>query len=150
MEWQMKSFEQLTIAELYEILKIRCEVFVVEQNCAYQDCDGRDDKAFHLFGRQDGKVIAYLRIFDKGIVFEQSAIGRVLVDKAHRGNGLAGELMRTAIRFVEQKLGHKEIKIEAQAYLTEFYGGLGFVATSEVYLEDNIPHIEMLYKAKQS
>lgn len=146
MSWQMKKFDELTAEEIYEILKLRTEVFIVEQECAYQDCDGRDKNAYHLFYTQDGKIVSYLRILEKGICYDEIAIGRVLVDKKYRGNGLARESMVRAIDFIENHLKEKTIRISAQKYLINFYKSLGFKEVSDVYLEDNIPHIEMLYK----
>lgn len=146
MKWELKKFDELKIDKLYEILQLRSEVFVVEQECAYQDCDGKDKKSYHLYLEDDGRIIAYLRILKRGLSFDEVSIGRVLIHKDYRGKGLAREMMMKAIRFVEEELNEKEIKIQAQAYLVDFYGSLGFKQVSEEYLEDNIPHIDMLYK----
>lgn len=146
MKWKLKKFKELTAKEVYEILRIRSEIFVVEQECPYQDPDSKDENSHHLFVYEDEKIVAYLRILEKGISYDEISIGRVLIDKDYRGRGLARKLMLEAIRFIESNLNEKEIKISAQAYLKDFYKSLGFKDVSEVYLEDNIPHIDMLYK----
>lgn len=141
----IKSFSELDIYELYEILRLRNEVFVVEQKCPYQDCDEKDKASYHVFIKQNDKIIAYLRVINKGISYNEISIGRVVVDKFHRGKGYARDNMRTAIEFIENKLKENTIRISAQHYLLDFYKSLGFIEVSEVYLEDGIPHIEMLY-----
>jgi len=146
MKWAIKRFNQLNVNEVYEILKMRNEVFVVEQQCIYQDCDGKDPNGYHLFAREDGDVAAYLRILDKGMTFDEISIGRVIVAQSYRGKGIAKELMLRAIDFVENELGENVIRISAQEYLFDFYKSLGFEKISEAYLEDGIPHVEMLYK----
>lgn len=145
-EWKLKKFDELNIEELYEILQLRSEVFVVEQECAYQDCDGKDKNSYHLYLESDGRIIAYLRILKKGLSFDEMSIGRVLIHKDYRRKGIAREMMTKAISFIEKELNEKEIKIQAQVYLVDFYGSLGFKKVSDEYLEDNIPHIDMLYK----
>lgn len=146
MKWKLKKFKELSGEEMYEILKVRSEVFVVEQECPYQDPDSKDQNAYHLFVQEDGNIIAYLRILEKGISYDEISIGRVLINKDYRGKDLSRKLMLKAIEFIENNLNEKEIKISAQAYLLDFYKSLGFKEVSEVYLEDNIPHIDMLYK----
>lgn len=146
MNWQMKKFTELKLHEMYEILSLRSKVFVVEQECPYQDCDGRDEHSYHLFCEENGKITAYLRIIEKGISYDKISIGRVCVDKDYRSRGIAREMMTKAITFVRESLKENEIKIQAQAYLIDFYKSLGFREISEEYLEDNIPHIDMLYK----
>ncbi|MBU3173651.1 GNAT family N-acetyltransferase [Clostridium estertheticum] len=146
MNWELKKFEELKVEEIYKILEIRNEIFIVEQQCDYQDCDGKDENAYHLYLQDNGKIIAYLRILKKGVSYDEISIGRVLVQKNYRGKGRSRELMLRAINFIELKLNEKEIKIQAQSYLVNFYGSLGFKETSNEYLEDNIPHIDMLYK----
>lgn len=142
MSWQIKRFSDLTIDELYAILQVRFNVFVLEQQCLYAEIDGKDQTAYHLFKEQDGEVAAYLRIYRTAA--GQAALGRVLVQKQCRGKGIAQELLAKAICFVEEELREDTIKIQAQEYLKDFYGALGFVPVSEVYLEDGIPHIDML------
>ncbi|NLC83953.1 MAG: GNAT family N-acetyltransferase [Ruminococcaceae bacterium] len=144
MNWKFKKFADLSTEEIYGIIKLRIEVFIIEQNCIYQDCDGRDQAALHLFVQADDRIVAYLRILPKGSFYEEICIGRLVVQKDYRGQGLARELMLKAISFIESDLRENEIKIQAQVYLTEFYKSLGFVQVSEEYLEDNLPHIDML------
>lgn len=146
MNWKIKRFEELTTTELYEILRVRAEVFVVEQNCVYQDLDMKDKKAFHLFCEENGEIAAYLRILEKGISYPEISIGRVLTRESYRRKGLSRGLMTKAISFVKEELKEPEIRISAQLYLKAFYESLGFAATSEIYLEDGIEHVEMLYK----
>jgi ElaA protein len=146
LNWELKKFKELKVEEIYKILELRNEVFIVEQKCAYQDCDGKDENAYHLYLQDNGKIIAYLRILKKGVSFDEISIGRVLVNKNYRGKGISREMMLKAISFIELNLNEKEIKIQAQSYLVNFYKSLGFKETSNEYLEDNIPHIDMLYK----
>jgi ElaA protein len=146
MNWKIKRFQELKTEEIYEILRIRNEVFIVEQHCAYLDCDDKDRTAVHLFLVENHEIIAYLRILQKGISYDEISIGRVLVNENHRGKGLAQEMMNKAITFIEEDLKEREIRISAQAHLIGFYKGCGFEKVSEVYLEDDIPHMEMLYK----
>lgn len=146
MNWKIKKFEELTITEIYEILRVRAEVFVVEQTCVYQDLDLKDKKAYHLFCEENGEMAAYLRILEKGVSYLEVSIGRVLTTKENRGRGLAREMMQKAIWFIREEMGEKQIRISAQLYLKAFYESLGFVVTSDVYLEDDIPHVEMLYE----
>lgn len=148
MNYHIKKFSELTNEELYEILKLRAQIFVVEQNCAYLDVDGKDDKSYHLFLEDKYEIISYLRILPAGLVYDQVAIGRVATKEAYRKMGLAGQLMAKAIKFVTESLEENEIKISAQVYLQDFYKSLGFKLVSEIYLEDGIEHIEMLYKKK--
>ena len=146
MNWQFKKFEELKIEEIYKILRIRNEVFIVEQKCAYQDCDDKDKKSFHLYLEDEGVIVSYLRILEKGVSFNEVSIGRVLTNKNYRNKGISRKMMLKAIEIIEQSLNETEIKIQAQSYLVNFYGSLGFKETSKEYLEDNIPHLDMLYK----
>ena len=142
--WQNKTFNNLTTEELYQILQLRNQVFVVEQNCVYQDADGNDHKAFHLFAKQDDKVIAYTRMFKSGDYFDKASIGRVVVAPEFRKQHLGKKLMQKAIHFVLNDLEENSIEISAQTYLIKFYKDLGFVPFGDEYLEDNLPHIRML------
>jgi ElaA protein len=145
MIWKIKSFEELTTAELYAILRLRSEVFIIEQNCAYQDLDNSDQKALHLMGTgKGGELLAYTRIFGPGIKFTEASIGRVVTSPQARGKGAGRELMERSISELQQHYGVIPIKIGAQQYLQRFYTSLGFEQTSDTYLEDGIPHIEML------
>lgn len=146
MNWNIKKFNELTVNELYEILKIRAEVFVVEQNCVYQDLDSKDKASYHLFLEDSEEIAAYLRILPKGISYPEIAIGRVLTKASYRKKGLAKEIMKKAIDYITDSLEEKKIRISAQLYLLEFYKELGFEPISDIYLEDGIEHIEMLYQ----
>jgi ElaA protein len=141
--WKIKRFNELSLEELYSVLQLRSEVFVVEQNCVYQDIDGKDEKAVHLLGEIDGLLVAYARLFQPNDYFEQASIGRVIVKPSHRELKLGHELMRQSISAVADWFETHQITISAQLYLKKFYEGHGFVQTSETYLEDDIPHIEM-------
>lgn len=144
-EWKLKRFEELTTTELYEILRVRAEVFVVEQTCIYQDLDEKDKRAYHLYCEESGKVKAYLRVLDRGVSYSEISIGRVLTTENNRRKGLAREMMKNAIDFICKDLGENQIRISGQLYLQAFYESLGFQTVSEIYLEDDIPHVEMLY-----
>lgn len=146
MNWTIKRFNELTINELYNILKIRAEVFVVEQNCVYQDVDSKDNASYHLFLEDKEGIVAYLRILPKGISYAECSIGRVLTKETHRKQRLGNEMMKIAIHFIEETLKERKIRISAQAYLLEFYKSVGFEPVSDIYLEDDIEHIEMLYE----
>ena len=143
LKWKIKPFTALSTNELYAVLQLRSEVFVVEQNCVYQDIDGKDEKALHLIGEFDDKIVAYARLFSSGDYFENASIGRVVIDPDYRDKKWGHELMQQAISGVEQHFKTKKITISAQLYLQQFYESHGFVVTSETYLEDDIPHIEM-------
>ena len=142
-KWKIKPFNALSLAELYEVLELRSLVFVVEQNCVYQDIDHKDQKAVHLLGEVEGKLVAYARLFDAGIYFENASIGRVIVHPEARANKYGHELMRVAIEQIKNLFDKENITISAQLYLQKFYESHGFIPISEVYLEDDIPHIEM-------
>jgi len=142
-QWKIKRFEALSVSELYQLLQLRCEVFVVEQNCVYQDIDGKDEKALHLLGEYEGKIVAYARLFKAGDYFENASIGRVVIDKNYRDRKWGHDLMQNAIAGIKHHFGQTKITISAQMYLQKFYESQGFVKTNEMYLEDDIPHIEM-------
>lgn len=143
-EWKIKPFEVLSVNELYDILQLRSKIFVVEQNCVYLDIDGKDKMALHLFGTFDGKIVAHARLFKSGISFDNASIGRVVVDPDYRDRKWGQELMKNAIFGIQEHFGESQITIGAQLYLKKFYESLGFVQSSEMYLEDDIPHIEMV------
>jgi ElaA protein len=145
LRWHDKPFAALAVGELYAILALRQRVFVVEQTCPYQDADGVDPVARHRWAAAGGEVVAYLRIIPPGVTFDELSIGRVVTAPTARGQGLGRQLMRRGIDAVIASHGPVPIRIGAQAHLEDFYGELGFVRTSEVYLEDDIPHVEMLY-----
>lgn len=143
--WHFKGIHQLEKEELYEILKIRAIVFVVEQNCVYLDLDDKDNDAIHLLGKnEENEIVTYCRIFAPTKAESYAAIGRVLVKQEYRETGLGKLLMQKAIDYLENNLDVRSIKIEAQYYLFAFYQSLGFQKTSEIYLLDEIPHIEMV------
>ncbi len=143
--WYCKAFHDLTVQELYAILQQRSEVFVVEQNCVYQDADNKDAVSFHLTGWQNDKLVACCRLIPPGIAFTEASIGRVLTATSARKNGTGRALMQRAITETLHLFNVDQIMIGAQLYLKEFYNSLGFVQKSGTYLEDNIPHIHMLY-----
>lgn len=146
MEINTYRYNELTTNQLYSILKLRAEVFVVEQNCAYQDLDNKDNKALHLIGEINNEIIAYTRIFKKGDYFTNSSIGRVLVKKEFRKKELGKVIMEKSIEIIKKNTKEEKIEISAQKYLTKFYKDLGFKKTGKEYLEDNIPHIKMMLK----
>jgi ElaA protein len=137
-------FEELNTKELYEILSLRSEVFVVEQDCVYQDIDFKDQQAIHICGYQGGELVAYTRVFGPGEYFDESSIGRVLVKMSHRKKDFGIQIMQCSIRYTERNFKGQNIKISAQSYLERFYNSLGFLATGKAYLEDGIPHMEMI------
>ena len=145
MEWKLKKFDDLTSDELYGILKLRSEVFVVEQDCVYQDLDDKDQLSYHLFLENDGETVAVSRIIPENISYEEMSIGRVVVKENFRGQGLSKIMMKKAIDFIVDDLGKSEIRLSGQAYLVDFYENLGFKKVSDVYMEDNIEHFEFLY-----
>ena len=144
MDLNYKKFDQLTTQELYSILQLRSEIFVVEQNCVYQDLDGKDDKALHVLGTKNGNLVAYTRIFGPNDYFREVSIGRVLVKKTERENGYGKMVMKYSIEIVRDKFKTGAIQISAQKYLEKFYSSLGFTTVGEGYLEDGIPHITMV------
>ncbi|MBM7619138.1 ElaA protein [Bacillus tianshenii] len=144
MGWFLKRFEELTNIELYNILKERTAVFVVEQTCPYPEVDGKDPHSYHLYKEENGEIIAYLRVLPPGVSYKEASIGRVLVKQEYRGQGIAEELLRRGLDFIHDELKRDTVKIQAQDYLRNFYGSFGFKAITETYLEDNIPHVDML------
>lgn len=140
------KYQDLEPDRLYEILKLRSEVFVVEQKCAYQDLDNKDEKALHLVGEKNNKIIAYTRIFKKGAFFKNSSIGRVLVKKKYRNKDYGRKIMTSSIEKLKKDPKEEIIEISAQKYLLKFYSELGFEKVGEEYLEDNIPHVKMILK----
>ena len=141
--WEIKRFNELSLLQLYDLLSLRCEVFIVEQNCVYQDVDNKDADAIHFLVMDNGKIIAYARLFDAGNYFENASIGRVLVKEEHRIKKLGHDLMKEAISAVKSEFNTEKITISAQKYLEKFYQQHGFFTVGEEYLEDDIPHIRM-------
>lgn len=146
--WQWLPFDALDRVQLYELLRLRSEVFVVEQNCVFQDMDGLDAQAMHLLGTRavNGapQLVAYVRCFPKGITFDEASIGRVVTRQSARGGGLGHVLMAEAIRALQQQWGAQPIRIGAQAHLKNFYQRHGFADVGKPYVEDGIAHIEMV------
>lgn len=144
MDIEIKTFEQLSKDELYEILRARTAVFVVEQECPYQEVDDKDQKALHIIGKKNKRVIAYARAFNAGDYDVEASIGRVLVDVDHRDKGLGQQVMKASMEAVKSRFNTNVVVVSAQQYLESFYKDLGFTVTGEPYLEDEIPHIKMI------
>jgi len=146
MTYACVPFEQLRVQELYEIMALRQEVFIVEQNCPYMDADGKDQQAWHLMGRDaTGRLIAYTRLLPQGVSYpEYASIGRVVSSPSVRGTGAGKALMVKSIEMMRHLFGPGPIKIGAQSYLLQFYSSFGFRSTGEEYLEDGIPHTKMI------
>ena len=142
----IKPFNELSILELYNLLQLRSEVFVVEQDCVYQDIDGKDQNALHVIGYKNDRIVAYTRLFKPGDYFKASSIGRVVVAKNQRQFKYGYDIMEASIKAIKTHFNVTEIKIYAQCYLKNFYNNLEFFEIGEEYLEDGIPHIAMLYK----
>lgn len=142
-KWEIKPFNELSVYELYNVFKLRSEVFVVEQNCVFLDMDDKDCLAIHLLGKYNGEIVAYSRLFDAGICYKNASIGRVVVGTNYRDKKWGHDLMRESIAGIQKHFGESQITIGAQLYLKKFYESHGFIPTSEMYLEDDIPHIEM-------
>lgn len=144
--WKIKSFDELSTDELYRIIQERVNVFVVEQTCPYPELDGYDRKAIHLWAERGDEVLAYCRIFAPGIKYPEASIGRVLTNFENRRKDLGRVLMKFAIHTIETRYKTSSVRISAQDYLLKFYSEFGFEDTGKKYLEDDIPHTEMLRK----
>jgi ElaA protein len=143
-QWQCKKFELLNPFELYQLLRLRSDVFVVEQNCVFLDPDNYDQQCYHLMGYILNDLVAYTRIVPAGLIYKEASIGRVVTAKAVRRTGAGKELMQTSIETLFHLFGEQRIKIGAQLYLKHFYESFSFIQTSDVYMEDGIEHIYML------
>lgn len=143
-EWACKSFDTLTPRELYAIIKLRNEVFVLEQNCVFQDADDKDQKCYHLMGSAGNDLAAYARLVPAGVSYTFVSIGRIVISPKYRNKGEGKALLNTAIKKCNQLFGEQTIKIGAQLYLKNFYESFGFLQVGEVYDEDGIPHVKML------
>lgn len=139
-----KTFQELTTKELYDLLQLRSDVFVVEQNCAYQDLDGKDKKALHVIGKKNNKIVAYARLFKPGDYFKSASIGRVVVSKDERQHKYGYDIMEASMKAIKKHYCETKIMLSAQTYLKKFYNNLGFKEVGEEYLEDGIPHILMV------
>src|SRR5581483_12025842 len=144
-EWKCRHFKDLSVYELYDIIRLRNEVFVVEQNCVFQDANNKDQSCYHLCGWKENNLVAYVRLVPPGLAFVEPSIGRVVTSPAYRKEGIGRLLMQQAIKECLNIFGKQNIRIGAQLYLKRFYESLRFVQCSKMYLEDNIEHIEMLY-----
>jgi ElaA protein len=145
-EHQVKSFQELSLEEFHDIVALRIQIFIIEQNCPYQEVDGKDKLAHHLFFKNEmDEIIAVTRILPQGISYEEVAIGRVVVHEEYRGTGLGNQLMADSMNFVRDKYGDVPVRLSAQKHLENYYGNHGFKSTGKEYLEDGIPHVEMLY-----
>lgn len=144
LEIKSKSFNELSTTELYDLLQLRSEVFVVEQDCVYQDIDGKDQKALHILGYSGKNLVAYTRIFKPGDYFDEASIGRVVVKETERQHKYGYAIMKASIEAIKTYYNKSEIRISAQTYLKRFYNNLDFKAVGEEYLEDGIPHINMI------
>jgi ElaA protein len=147
MNWLCKKFNELNAQELYAILQLRNEVFVVEQNCVFQDADNKDQYCYHLAAWQDDKLLAYARIVPPEISYSESSIGRIVTSRWARGTGAGRELVMQSINELHRLFGNVDIRIGAQLYLKRFYESFGFTQSGDIYIEDNIPHIEMILSA---
>lgn len=146
-DWKLKSWEELTKKEFHDIIQLREEVFVVEQNCPYLDVDGKDETSYHLFLYKGKELAAYSRLIPKGVSYKEgSSIGRVVVSPRFRNQQLARKMMEIALQKILGIFSSDRIIISAQTYLITFYTSLGFQMTGKEYLEDNLPHIKMIYK----
>ncbi len=144
----VKPFEKLTTTELYDLLQLRSEIFVVEQDCVYQDLDGKDQKALHVIGTKNNIIVAYTRIFNAGDYLAQASIGRVVVKDGERKHGYGIDIMKASIKALEERFGETTIALSAQTYLKRFYNSLGFLDKGGEYLEDGIPHVMMVKNKK--
>lgn len=143
LKFEIKRFKELSVEELYQILHLRSEVFIVEQNCVYQDIDNKDQKAIHVLGYYGSELVAYSRLFDAGDYFDESSIGRVVVSPKFRDRKWGHDLIKVCKETIQKEFNTTTITISAQQYLQKFYESHDFVQTSEMYLEDDIPHIQM-------
>lgn len=144
--WEVKHYKDLSVDEFHDLIYLREKVFIVEQDCPYQDVDGKDKVSFHLIGRLDNEIVATSRILPPGVSYNEVAIGRVVMAAKARGKGYAHDMMRQSKSFIVQTFGNVPIRLSAQKYLEAYYASHGFESTGKEYLEDGIPHVEMLFK----
>jgi ElaA protein len=142
----VKRFKELSVEEIYQILKVRADVFIIEQKCIYKDIDGKDEKAIHVLGKENNETIAYTRILQNDEQYNYPSISRVVVKKQNRGEERGKKIMKETIKYIVEELKEKTIVLAAQKYLEKFYRELGFIAEGEEYLEDEIPHQKMILK----
>ncbi|UCZ53876.1 GNAT family N-acetyltransferase [Bacillus shivajii] len=146
MTWEIKSFEELTNLEWHEIIKERMAVFVVEQDCAYMEIDGHDPASYHLFLKEGDEVVAYARLMPSGTIYQEASIGRIIVKADQRGKGYAKEIMERGMKFLLNELGESEIKLQAEYYIKDLYASYEFEITSDIFLDEGIEHVYMLYR----
>lgn len=144
LNWNLKKFQDLTLDELYALLKLRTDVFSVEQQAVYQDLDGKDRSSLHLMGTDADRLVAYCRILPPGLAFTEPSIGRVVTALSHRGTGTGKTLFQKGLEICLAEYGERPIRIGAQYYLVGFYGSFGFQPAGDIYLEDGIEHVHML------
>lgn len=147
LNWKVIPYSLLSIEQFYEIIKLRQIVFVVEQDCPYLDADGKDQKSLHVLGYHENSLAAYARLVEPGVSYAEPSIGRIVSSPNFRKKGMGKELMEVSINELQRHFGPLPIRISGQLYLQKFYEGFGFAKVGEQYLEDNIPHIEMLRPA---
>jgi len=151
MNFELKPFDSLSLEEFHDLIALRIQVFVIEQNCPYQDLDGKDKKSLHVIGRNaKGEILATARILPAGISYPEVGIGRVVVDPSERGTGAGHSLMLSCMEFIENQFGKVPVRLSAQSHLEKFYMQHQFISTGKEYLEDGIPHVEMLYLPKNN
>ena len=141
--WKLYSFNELSLAQLYNVLKLRQEIFVVEQDCPYMDCDDYDQESLHLMAMVDGGLAGYARILPAGLYYKEPSIGRIVTAADFRRMGLGKRIIAKGLEIMEDRFGKTPIRIMAQCYLIKFYEAFGFATVGEEFLEDGIPHIEM-------
>ena len=149
MTWKIQRYEELTRDELYKIIQLRVNVFIVEQQTCYEDLDNHDQNSIHISYVQDRKIFAYTRLLPPGEKFEMASLGRVITSQEARGTGLGKEMIQLALDTIEKTWPGSEVFIQAQNYLKNFYSSFGFEAVSEPYIYDSLPHLDMLYKPKK-
>lgn len=142
-KWVKKKWSEVSLEELYSVLRLRSEVFVVEQDCVYQDIDNKDQIAIHLLGYINKELIAYSRLFNEGDYFKETSFGRAIIKKEKRGQGYGDELVKESLKTIKNYYGNKKVKISAQAHLKSFYSKHAFIAKGKEYLEDGISHVSM-------
>lgn len=146
MHWYVKKFNTLSVDELYGLLHLRNEVFIVEQNCVYLDIDFMDQKSFHIFLEDNGRIVACARLIPAGVKLENISIGRVIVSPDYRRQGFAKELLTRSLASIDELIGTGDIELHGQAYLVDFYESFGFECIGDSFLEDGIPHFRMIKK----
>ena len=149
MTWKIQRYEELTKEDLYKIIQLRVNVFIVEQQTCYEDLDNHDQNSIHISYVRDGKIFAYTRLLPPGEKFEMASLGRVITSQEARGTGLGKEMIQLALDTIEKTWPGSEVFIQAQNYLKNFYSSFGFEAVSEPYIYDSLPHLDMLYKPKK-